>query len=965
MVRGPDREKVVHQTKPSQLGFGRFRLIPEQRLLLRDGVPVNIGSRAMSILIALVSNPGSVISSAALMKAVWPDTVVEENNLRVQMTALRRALEEDATHRYIQTIPLQGYVFVAPIGSHVDAGVETSPSSGEVLGMVGLASLRQGGAPLPNRITQLVGRSSNVAMLQEALPERRLVTLVGPAGIGKTSIAVVAAAQLALGFHDGVRFADLAPLSDPCHLHSAVAAALGIRVLSDNPREAIMAGLQDRNLLLVLDNCEHVIEAVSTLAEEVLTHAPGVQIIATSREALRASGEWVHRVSPLPAPEPGEKLTLEEARLYPAVQLFLERVRQSADDASFSDADVETLAWICRELDGVPLAIELIAARFSMLGLPGLVARMSDRLESLGQGRRSAHPRHRTLRAALDWSYDLLTLEEQRLLRALSIFRGNFSLEAVCAVGVACGEHRVPELLSELLAKSLVSVDHRNEAAPYRLLATTRAYGQERLIGEGEQEAISELHLKWLRDTLCAAEKTLPRVHPTIWRQRNGGRIDDVRAAIKWARDRESLRLHLVELVAYSAPLWFHLGLLSEALGALRWAARHQTAASVAVDVELRTALAYSHVATILEGPSLEFDECLQRAHLLAEQPGSPILRMQSSWMHFIRDIIIGDYASSLRFCEEFRARAERASDREAVFVYHRMRSLSCHLLGRQPEALGEARKALAPMAGVEMRLLHGDPQQSDHRSASLTHMSRILFLSGKTRMALEAAAEAYQESMEADRKQSPVYALSYGVCAVMLWAGKLEMAEHYTSLLRDATTRNAMPFWSLWPTLYEFALRKLRLKEAVTDAEVAEFGFNASHKDMLATLGVGYCSPEVVARTEGGKCEWARPEVLRVAALRNAASGSSKATVSEQLHQAIDLARIQGAHGWQLRAALSLAALEECASPQNSALGQVVEAFNLTESDALSSEEQRASRFLAGDPLWKEYPVGPAPLVG
>ena len=342
------------------VAFGPFRLFPKRQLLLDGEKPLRIGARALDLLKVLVEQPGAVVSKEELVSRVWPNIFVEEGNLRVHMTALRRALGDgQAGNRYVLTVPGRGYCFVAPVSQ------EDSPQTPEPQ----QAPLHEPANNLPVSLKRMVGRSAVVATLVAQLPERRFITIVGSGGIGKTTVALAAADELSASYRDGARFVDLAPIADANLVSSTLASALGVAIRSESSLPGLSAFLKDKRMLLVLDSCERAIDTVAALAEEVHNRAPGVHILATSREPLRAQGEWVQRLQPLDAPPTSSGLTAEEAMTHSAVQLFVERATAIADDFHLTDADAPVVADICRRLDGIALAIELAAGRIDAFGL--------------------------------------------------------------------------------------------------------------------------------------------------------------------------------------------------------------------------------------------------------------------------------------------------------------------------------------------------------------------------------------------------------------------------------------------------------------------------------------------------------------------------------------------------------------------------------------------------------------------
>jgi predicted ATPase/DNA-binding winged helix-turn-helix (wHTH) protein len=486
------------------IAFGPFRLFPTRRLLLEGEKPVRLGSRAFDILLALVERAGDLVSKDELMARVWPNTFVEESNLKVQVAGLRRALgDRRGSNRYLATISGRGYRFVAP-----------------VMFAEGLATRAERAHNLPVPIARMIDRTDAVMALMAQLSRHRLVTIVGPGGIGKTTIALAVARGMIGAYEDGVGFVDMAPLKDAHLAPNALAAALGLETCSEHPIANLIGALRHKRMLLVLDNCEHLIEASAAWAVEILTGAPGIRILATSRDPLRAEGERVHRLPPLETPPRSAGLSAAAALAFPAVQLFVERAAASLGGFELGDADAPLVGDICRRLAGVPLAIELAAARIDAFGLSGLAAHLDDALQLLTGGRRPAWPRHHSLRANLDWGHDLLREDERVVLRRLAIFVRGFTLEAASAVaaggGVAAAE--VVACVANLVAKSLIAADVGGTVPRYRLLETTRAYALEKLAASGEFEAVKNCYTGYLQDM---AERTAAACHdatPSAWR---------------------------------------------------------------------------------------------------------------------------------------------------------------------------------------------------------------------------------------------------------------------------------------------------------------------------------------------------------------------------------------------------------------------------------------------------------------
>jgi predicted ATPase/DNA-binding winged helix-turn-helix (wHTH) protein len=471
--------------------FGPFVLIPEQQLLMEGPTPVRLGSRAFEILAALVERSGKLVRKDELLARAWPDTFVDDSNLKVSIAALRRTLgERPDGARYIATVKGRGYQFTAPIRL-----LERSASSRDA--PAALPRVHN----LPIAATHILGRADDIDAVLGQLEESRFVTIVGPGGIGKTRVALAVAERMIATVEYGAWFVDLALLSDPTLVPGAIATALGLKVHSANIYVALSAFLRERPLLLVLDNCEHLIDAVAFCAERILAGAASVRILATSREPLRARGEQIYRLLPLETPADSRSLKAADVLAFAAVELFVERATASFSGFSLNDADAPVVAEICRRLDGMALAIELAATRVDAFGVREILGLLGDRFRLL-KGWRTAPDRHQTLTAALDWSYDLLTESERSLLRRLSVFAGIFGLESAFAVAgdEKLGPIRLTADLANLVAKSLVCAERGQIATLYRLLDTTRNYAFLKLLEKGEFDRCRRRHAEHLRD---------------------------------------------------------------------------------------------------------------------------------------------------------------------------------------------------------------------------------------------------------------------------------------------------------------------------------------------------------------------------------------------------------------------------------------------------------------------------------
>lgn len=463
------------------LRFGPYAFHLHQRLILDGDRPLRMGGRALDILQVLVERAGSVVSKDALIAHVWPTSVVEEINLRVHIAALRRALGDGQNgQRYIVNIPQCGYSFIAPVqcdraGTPVPVETEHKPQHN-----------------LPARLTPVTGRDSIIGSVVRQLPVRRLMTLIGPAGIGKTTVALRVAELLLQHYRDGVWRVDLAAIDDPAQLVEHLSRTLELDVGG--------AALEQRHALVVLDNCDHLLECCRAVVDDLLASAPRLSILATSREPLRAAGETLLRLPALAVPPASAIYNVAEAMGYSAVQLLVSRARARQQGFALRQQDLKAVREICRRLDGLPLAIELAVAQIDALALVGLQAQLGNCFQLLTQGRRTAVPRHQSLKAALDWSYEQLSSLEQTVLQRLAVFKMAFTLDAAIGV-ISCAVLRpgcLVEIVERLASKSLLSVEQGSGVTRYRFLNTTRIYALEKLEHSGHLRAFELRHARYI-----------------------------------------------------------------------------------------------------------------------------------------------------------------------------------------------------------------------------------------------------------------------------------------------------------------------------------------------------------------------------------------------------------------------------------------------------------------------------------
>src|SRR6516225_7329391 len=709
-------DMVAGADLPASVGFGRFRVLPHRRELLIDGQPAKLGGRAFDILIALIEARGAVVSKNALMARVWSGRVVEEHNLESHVSTLRAVLGPD--RGLIRTVSGRGYQFTGEIRALSQAGDQRAS--------LGPDAAEPGALPptnVPEPVLELIGRDDELAEVVNLMGTHRLVTLTGAGGIGKTRLAVALARELRPHYADGVWLAQFSPLADPKLVPAAVAAAVGLELGGEASVQSVAQGLAGRRLLLVLDTCEHVIEIAASMAEAALGAGSELRILATSRELLKAEGEWVYPVSPLAVPtadvEQGDFLE------YGAIRLFLERARAANPRFAPDRSLVELIAAICRRLDGMPLAIELAAARASALGVEGIAARLDDRFHLLTGGKRTALPRHQTLRATLDWSYELLSEPERVILRRLAVFAGPFDLAAAAALmlGSELLGPDITETLSGLFAKSLVVTEFDGGAARYRLLDTIRAYATEKLDESAERESLGGRHAEYYGDVFERAETEVLARPASEWLADYAREIDNLRSALDWAFSPHGGDVSVgIALTAAAVPLWVYLSLVDEcrrrverALKALVAAAR----SDACLEMKLQAALGES--LRQVGGAVTEMESAWTRTLDLAKGTGNVDYELRALvglWM--FRD------QGSLALARQFAAGAKTPADR---LISDQMIGHSYFIQGNQSSARRHLERAIAnhvPGAFAGSAIIRFQIDHDPMRS-----LARVLWLQG------------------------------------------------------------------------------------------------------------------------------------------------------------------------------------------------------------------------------------------
>jgi predicted ATPase/DNA-binding winged helix-turn-helix (wHTH) protein len=907
---------------PASFEFGRFRILPQRREVLADGRPMELGGRAFDVLVALIQANGAVVSKDELMRRVWPGRIVEDNNLHAQIKALRKAFSD---RDLIRTIIGRGYQFRGEVRAGRASRVEPA-GPGRAAELSGLPR-----APtnLPAPTSDLIGRDAQIREVTGLLADYRFVTVTGTGGIGKTRLALEVARHLLPRFAEGVWIAELASLSDPQLVPVTVAAALGLELVSGvvSPGR-IAAALGAKHILLVLDNCEHVIDAAAGMVEALLHANPVARVIATSREPLRAESERLYRVPPLAVPT-GDTPAFEDLLRHGAVALFVARAQAAESHFAPDRQTAAAIAAICRRLDGIPLALELAAARASTLGIDELASRLDDCFSLLTEGRRTALRRHQTLRATLDWSYELLPEPERVLLRQLSIFAGSYTLAAASAV-IVNAEIRasdVVEGLASLVTKSLVLVDADGDKVHYRLLETTRAYARDKLAQHGELEQAARRHAEFYQKLCGQAEAEWPTRPAAEWLADYGRQLGNVRAALDWAFSRGETSIGAA-LTAGAVPLWCQLSLLDECRGRVEQALSHLAPGSnrdTRCQMQLEAALGLSLFHT--KGPVRETGAAWTRALAIADRLEDPEYQLRALWGLWSHRMSSGEYRAAVAFAERFRAVTAKQGDPAARLIADRMIGSMRLFMGDQTGARRHIERMLSRYVDPLHRS-HAIRFVWNQRVAGEILLAVILWLQGFPEQAMGTVQTTIERARASDHAISLCYTLARAACPVALWVGDLAAAERYVSMLIDHAAKLAMAVWQAEGRCFEGMLlikrasddTGVRLLRTALD-DLRRTGSVLSYPVFLCALAEGLAGTgqvaealaavdEALERSERSEGRWCIAELLRVRGelvlLENASDAAAAA--EDCFRQALDWARRQGALSWELRAATSLA---------------------------------------------------------
>jgi len=908
------------------LSFGPFSLSPGERILRKDGAVVPLGGRAFDMLVAMVERNGTVVTTEELMGIAWPEVIVVESNVRVQVANLRRTLGcgRDGA-RYITNVAGRGYCFVEPVrrADWVDQPSSTSPNSDATPPAASVDEVKQTAGSLstfPAPLEGAIGRDACVAELAQVVNERRLVTVVGAAGAGKTTLATLVAHALEV-FDGSMFFVDLSVVDRDDMVTEALASAVGYMPSGEDLLPGLLEVLSARKALIVLDNCEHVISAAASLCQRIVHGTRDVFLLNTSREALRVREEFVYLLRPLAFPPDTGRLTTKQAMTWPAIQLFMERASEGGARGGMSDDEAETVATLCRRLDGNPLAIGLVASRVGSYGIQGVADLFASQLALLWQGRRHDSPRHQTVEALIDWSHNLLPERDRQVLQRLSVFSGAFSVEAAVTVTSddAIDAFQVRQAVGNLVDKSLVAVSGESDETHLRLLETTKAYAAARLARLPDGDRFARRHALYYAEQLRKLSDGPRRTRAAGERVLE---IGNIRTAIEWAFSAGHDPTLATTMWCMAAPLFLELSLIRECKRTCERAINELPDQFRSTRTELHlldlTAITYFAGADY-DGP--------MKPVLLRGLELSRELADQASMFYFLTGLHLamitnGEFQSSLLVCEQYSALASAHGGPTEAIIAGWMTGSSRHYTGDlvgADESFAASAKLLLQHA---LRPLHYFEVMKEIIASINT--ARVKWALGLPTQALQLASSV----IDAGRKLPGSLAMRVTLCFHILLIhglydqarGLIEELEHlsidYNTSVRRQVINVVKGFLLSYLGQNEAAIKHLqqclallpppKMSVVRTDALQALAEAQRAHGNVMEALA---SINEALDLARDTKAEFNFPDLLRTKAeVLMSIPSAALEQVEEMLSEAVDRARKQGALSWELRISLTLA---------------------------------------------------------
>ncbi|MGO6696295.1 winged helix-turn-helix domain-containing protein [Rhizobium johnstonii] len=877
--------------------FGDFRLIPKRHLLLHGSTPVKLGGRAFEVLKVLVEKRGEVVSKRELIAAAWPEAFVLEGNLKVTIFSLRKALgDTQAQPGFIATVSGRGYRFVAPVkftNALVAGGANT----------------------LPN-VDGIIGRTSDVEDVVARVRNFSVVTICGAGGVGKTRLALAVADCMKDEFPDGICWVDLSTISDPTLVSAVLASALGMGGNPSDPLDAMADYLRPRRILILLDNCEHVLSSLSLFVSRVGLR-DACRVLTTSREPIGASGESVLWLEPLRYPIAKIPTNITESLDYPAIVLFS---RRASDTAGYilTDEDCAAVGEICRSLDGLPLAIELAASEMQRYNPKQILEMLNARMDGWGQGQ---IPRHQTLLSVVDWSYQLLSADEATIFCVLWVFAGAFESDDVLSVAKSVGlsAAAVARGLGSLVSKSLLQVVDGSRVR-YKLLDITRRYAEYRMVEQSRFAVVSESHALRMIELFERSEDDWNWRERNEWNIRYRDRLPDIRKAIDWAFKSDEHSALAIRLTVAAIPILFEISSISEARAMTERALAHRGCSELQ-RLKLLSCRAWCMIyARRLE---TEVDYVWLSVIELASKTGMADYQLRALIGHTFYLLAVGRTMDAVAQLQAFGELADIHPDLPAVVDGERVMALVKAYTGN----LGEALTSLDRLALSSPTINPGSKMagfQVDRYIGTRTYQSFVAWLCGRPRQAVASAEQGVQAAGRLGHSISQSNVLVMAALPISLWNRDLAALSHYTDLLKANFESEPVELWL--PALRYFSAAaealdgrstaRRSLNDAIEQLIDSRFtlrvcGHLGFFAEILTCDGKFDEANEQVARAVTYQRRqqewWCAAELQRIQGVVWYKAGDAQKG-EDLLWRALDEARAVGALGFELRIANSLA---------------------------------------------------------
>lgn len=881
---GPVREMVV-------LMLGRYAIDRERRCLVNGHDVISLGGRAFDVLVALLDAKGAIVTKDALIERVWEGRFVNENAIEAQIHALRRSLGSD--RNLIKTVAGRGYCLV-----DVEAPRLPPPTN------------------LRPDLSSSVARDDLQAEIRASLKQHRLVTLIGPGGIGKTRLSRHAGSAVLDQFPDGVWMVELAPVDSDRFICTAIAGVLDINLSDPGDLGSLVQALSGQTCLLLLDNCEHLLDAVAAIAFEVLSGCPGVRILATSREALQIDGERIIRIPALGLPREGAQI--QDCLSSSAVQLFVQRFVAGSGSLELQ-RDLPSLVEICRHVDGIPLAIEMAAAAARTLGVKQVLHELGTSLSILGVARRAAEPRQQTMEATIEWSYRLLAASEQRVFRSLGILSGAFAAEAV-AVVTAMPRATLVNILSSLASKSLLTVVSTEQGALFHQLEPMRQYARARLDEAGEYRTVAARHAALMLDVFQRADAEIEKLPTGDWIAWYKPHLPGLRQALEWCLGEGKDVGTGAKLVVAAEPLWLHLSLVRELLDFIEATIMHvRDDPDLPPDV-MKLEVARGCALLYVAGSTTSTREALGHSLAHARRMGDGVAQIRSLWALAVASVNAGLNENAVGYADELTQIANLKGSRTDKLIACRARGAVHHVIGRQDLAQAELEEFLGnykePVCNSPTSRFHFDQQV-----AGLAFYARVLWLRNDIVRALNAARQALERAVELDHTYSICHALAQACIPLALDQGHHEAAALYVQELQEVSNAHRLSVWMFWSQAYRACLDMRTgspkagisgLLSILTEHSASQFSMyhcGLMGELALAQMGRGDHAASLttinaaITRAVETKELWGLPELLRLKGLTLSRHGPTMALgAAAAFDEARSLSARQGAFLWKER---------------------------------------------------------------